>query len=299
MKMPWPELDYKAAKETYDTLHLWTQIVGKIKLSKLPWVNHSWHVTLTVTPSGLSTSAIITENENFQIDFDLINHQLEIICGSGEKRGFALQGLSVAEFYYQVKDSLAELDIEININEMPNEIQNAISFPQDHEHKTYELNHAEALHKALINSQAALLNFRAKFNGKCSPIHFFWGSFDLAVSRFSGRSAPMHPGGVPNLPDRVAQEAYSHEVSSAGFWPGNEMVPFAAFYSYIYPEPAGFKEAKISPAEAYYDKTLGEYILPYAVVQQAENPGEILMQFLQTTYEAAANAAHWDREMLE
>jgi hypothetical protein len=299
MKTEWPALVYEDAKDTYETLHLWTQVIGKIKLSKMPWINHSWHVPLFVTPTGLTTLDLQEEGQHFQIDFDLLQHQLRIITSTGQIRTFALEGLSVADFYEKVVRTLQELDIPVNIYRIPNEIPNAIPFDEDNTHATYQPKHATALHKALLNAQDVLTQFRAGFKGKCSPVHFFWGSFDLAVTRFSGREAPPHPGGIPNLPDRVVQEAYSHEVSSCGFWPGNDAVPFAAFYSYIYPEPAGYKNAKVRPEEAYYHPELGEFILPYKVVQQASNPAATLLEFLQSTYEAAADLGRWDRKLLE
>ena len=299
MNALWPELSYEEARETYETLHMWTQIIGKIKLSKQPWINHSWHVTLAVTPIGLTTSGLMHEDKHFQIDFDLVQHKLKIITNTRTTRMFDLQGLTVAGFYDHVLRALNELNIQVDINLIPNEIENAIPFNKDNRHFTYHPKHATALHKALLNAQHVFTQFRAEFCGKCSPVHFFWGSFDLAVSRFSGKEAPMHPGGIPNLPDRVAREAYSHEVSSCGFWPGNESVPYAAFYSYVYPEPEGFKDAAILPEEAFFHPDLGEYILPYKAVQQSADPTQKLMEFLRTTYEAAADRAGWDRSSLE
>ena len=299
MNKQWPELSYTEAKDTYETLHMWTQIVGKIKLSKQPWINHSWHVTLAVTPTGLTTSGLVYEDKHFQIDFDLVQHKLKVITNTRLTRMFDLQGLSVAAFYENVVRALNELNIRIDINVIPNEVEDAIPFDKDKRHATYHPKHATALHQALLSAQAVFTQFRSEFNGKCSPVHFFWGSFDLAVSRFSGREAPMHPGGVPNLPDRVAREAYSHEVSSCGFWPGNASVPFAAFYSYIYPEPEGYKEAAILPEEAYYNTDLGEFILPYKAVCEADDPSLKLLEFLRSTYNAAAGLADWDRASLE
>ena len=299
MQANWPELSYADAKDTYETLHLWTQIIGKIKLTKLPWINHSWHVTLAVTPTGLTTSHIMDGGKHFQIDFDFIHHQLQIATSTGEARNFALADMSVADFYEKVVTALDELEIQVKIHLIPNEIENPIPFNEDKTHKTYNSKHAADLHKALLNAQDVLTEFRSEFRGKCSPVHFFWGSFDLAVSRFSGRKAPKHSGGVPHLPDWVAQEAYSHEVSSCGFWPGNEAVPFAAFYCYIYPEPEGFSGSKIKPAEAYYHPQLREFILPYKAVQQASSPSLTLLEFLHSTYDAAADLAQWDRKALE
>lgn len=300
MKNSWPALSYEHAKETYETLLLWTQIVGKIKIDKLPWINHSWHVTLRVTPAGLTTSEMQHEDQHFQIDFDFIHHQLKVITDAGESGEFKLEdGLSVADFYNNILDLLTDLNIKVNIHPVPNEIENAIPFYDDHTHHSYDAKEVKHFHKALLLAQDILTRFRAEFKGKCSPVHFFWGASDLAVSRFSGRKAPKHPGGVPNLPDRVAEEAYCREVSSAGFWPGSAALPYAAFYSYIYPEPKGFKEAHVEPSQAYYHTELGEFILPYEVVQQAENPGKTLLDFLHSTYNAAADLARWNRDILE
>ncbi|QCR22530.1 DUF5996 family protein [Pontibacter sp. SGAir0037] len=299
MKSSWPVLSYAEAKPTYETIHLWTQVVGKIKLSKMPWLNHSWHVTLQVTPTGLSTSGITDGNNHFQIDFDFVDHKLKIRNHLGQHRQFQLQGISVADFYKKVLQGLEELQIKAEINKTPCELIDSIPFDQDYTHNTYHAEHAAALHRALLEMQNVFQKFRAGFKGKCSPVHFFWGAADLAVTRFSGRRAPKHPGGVPNLPDWVAQEAYSHEVSSCGFWPGSEPVNYPAFYSYAYPEPAGFKEAPVEPEAAFYHPELGEFILPYDAVRQAEDPEKALLQFLHSTYSAAADLAEWDREALE
>lgn len=299
MKTGWPKLSYADAKATYETLHLWTQIAGKIKLSKMPWINHSWHVTLVVTATGLSTLDIPAKDKHFQIDFDFIQHQIRIKTSTGQFRYFTLEDMSVANCYKKVTSTLADYGITVDINLIPNELENPTPLHEDHQHSSYNPKHATALHKALLYAQEVFTQFRTEFKGKCSPVHFFWGGFDLAVSRFSGRGAPKHPGGVPNLPDWVAQEAYSHEVSSCGFWPGNEAVPFAVFYSYIYPEPAGFKDATIQPKQAYYHEQLGEFILPYDAVQKSTNPTATLLEFLHSTYNAAADLAKWDRESLE
>jgi hypothetical protein len=299
MKKAWPILSYEDARQTYETWHLWTQIIGKIKLAKLPWINHSWHVTFQVTPTGLTTLSLPDQQQSFQIDFDLIHHQLLITTQSGESRQFGLPGLSVADFYAKVLQALGDLGIEAVMNPVPNEVAIAIPFDQDTGHKTYIAAQAAAFHQALLLAQEVLTRFRAGFLGKCSPVHFFWGGFDLAVSRFSGRKAPKHPGGIPHLPDWVAQEAYSHEVSSCGFWPGNALLPEAAFYAYIYPEPPGFKEAPAAPAEAYYHQDLREFILPYEKVRQSPDPEKAVMDFLQSTYQAAADLSGWDRDNLE
>ncbi len=294
-----PPLSYIEAKETYATLHLFTQIIGKIKLGKQPWINHSWHVTLFVMPTGLTTSQLTDGKQHFQIDFDFIIHHLKIYTDSGEVRQFSLMDISVADFYNKVFAALNDLEIEAKINPIPCEIADCVPFTSDTAHCTYNPGYAIAFHKSLLFSSDVLTRFRSEFIGKASPVHFFWGSFDLAVSRFSGRPAPKHPGGVPHMPDWVAQEAYSHEVSSCGFWPGNDAVPYAAYYSYIYPEPEGFSQAKAEPAEAFYHPDLREFILPYEAVRTSKNPAETLLNFLNSTYSAAANLAQWDRKSLE
>jgi hypothetical protein len=295
----WPELSFAEGNETYQTIHLWTQIVGKIKLVSLPWINHAWHVTLLVAPFGLTTGDLPSSGKHFQINFNFIDHEVQIMTSTGERKAMSLLNLSVASFYEKIMGVLSGLGIPAKINLIPNELVNPIPFDKDDTHATYNPVVARNLHTALLKANQVFTRFRADFIGKCSPVHFFWGSFDLAVTRFSGREAPPHPGGIPNLPDWVAQEAYSHEVSSAGFWPGNEAVPFAAFYSYAYPEPGGFKTAALMPQGAYYHPDLGEYILPYEVVQQAANPSQVLLDFLNSTYQAAAIAANWDRAGLE
>jgi hypothetical protein len=295
----WPELPYAAWKDTYATLHLWTQIVGKIRLVQTPWLNHSWHVVLYVSPRGLTTSPIPYGDRAFQIDFDFLNHMLVASTDDGSVRQIGLSPRSVAEFYAEVMRSLAELGIEVRIHEMPNELPAPIRFSEDRTHASYARGYAETHWRILSQVERVLFQFRTSFIGKCSPVHFFWGSFDLAVTRFSGRRAPLHPGGVPYLPDNVAQEAYSHEVSSAGFWPGNDAIPYPAFYSYAYPEPAGFAQAPIRPAEAFYSEDLSEYILPYEAVRRAQDPDRVLMDFVTSTYDAAASLGKWDREALE
>ena len=299
MKMEWPALSFSEAKDTYETLHLWTQIVGKIRMAKMPWINHSWHVTLYVTPTGLTTGNIVDDEKHFQIDFDFTQHQLQVKTSAAETRAIDLKELSVAGCYEKLLAHLHDLGISVKINTTPNELENPIPFPQDQQHKGYNPRHALDLHKALLLTHDVFTKFRAAFSGKCSPVHFFWGSFDLAVSRFSGRDAPKHPGGVPNLPDWVAQEAYSQEVCSCGFWPGNQAFPSAAFYCYIYPEPDRFKEAGIRPEKAYYHQELREFVLPYEAVQQADDPEATLLDFLNSTYEAAADLAQWNRKALE
>jgi len=298
-RIPWPELPTAAWRETYETLHLWTQIVGKVRLARTPWLNHSWHVALYVTARGLTTSPIPDGVRTFQIDFDLIDHALRISTSDGATRQLALAGQSVASFYSAVMADLADLGIDITIDEMPNELPEPIRFSQDNGHASYDPAAVRRFFQMLANADRVFKQFRTGFLGKASPVHFFWGSFDLAVTRFSGRRAPRHPGGVPHLSDDVACEAYSHEVSSAGFWPGSGAIDYPAFYSYAYPEPAGFRAAKVRPEAAFFSEALGEFILPYDAVRLAAQPDQALLEFLQSTYEAAANAAKWDRAALE
>jgi len=296
----WPELPYAAWKDTYATLHLWTQIVGKIRLAQSPWLNHSWHVTLYLSPRGLTTSPIPYGTRTFELEFDFLKHALRASTDYGSSKEIALSPRSVAEFYADVKRALTELGIDVRISEMPNELPEPIRFSQDHVHGSYDPTYAKRFWQILVQVNRVFSEFRTSFIGKCSPVHFFWGSFDLAVTRFSGRRAPLHPGGVPYLPDAVTREAYSHEVSSAGFWPGtNDLVEEAAFYSYAYPEPLGFSSAPIKPVPAYYHETLREYVLPYNAVRMAENPDSAIMSFLMSTYEAAATNGCWDRAALE
>ncbi len=298
-QVPWPELPTAAWRETYETLHLWTQIIGKIRLAREPWLNHSWHVVLYITPRGLTTSPIPDGSRTFQIELDFIDHALRISTSDGARRQFSLAGHSVASFYAAIIAALAQLGIHVAINEMPNELPNPIRFSQDYQHVSYDPDAVRRFLQILENVDRVFKQFRTAFLGKASPVHFFWGSFDLAVTRFSGRRAPRHPGGVPYLPDEVAAEAYSHEVSSAGFWPGSGAIDYPAFYSYAYPEPAGFRTTPVRPDAAFFSEALGEFILPYDAVRTAAQPDQALLEFLQSTYEAAANAAKWDREALE
>ncbi|HEY4361970.1 MAG TPA: DUF5996 family protein [Bryobacteraceae bacterium] len=295
----WPSLPLEDWSDTYATLHLWTQIVGKIRLAQSPWFNHSWHVPLYVTSTGVTTSPIPYGVRTFQIDFDFIDHQLTLRASDGRKGGFPLRPQPVAEFYRCLMEEMGRIDLPVNIHKTPNEVSEPIRFDRDETHKAYSPEYANRFWRILVQSDRIMKEFRAGFIGKCSPVHFFWGAPDLAVTRFSGRRAPQHPGGVPNLPDFVAREAYSHEVSSCGFWPGGGPVPYAAFYSYAYPEPAGFPAASIKPAAAFYSADLREFILPYEAVRQSETPDQMLLEFFQATYEAAANLSHWDREALE
>jgi hypothetical protein len=298
-RVPWPELPTAAWRETCETLQLWTQIVGKIRLARSPWLNHSWHVTLYVTARGLTTSPIPDGIRSFQIDVDFIDHHLRISTSHGATRQFALAGKSVAAFYAAIMAELAALGIQVAIDEMPNELPEPIRFSQDNRHASYDPDAVQRFLQILVSADRVFKQFRTGFLGKASPVHFFWGSFDLAVTRFSGRRAPRHPGGVPHLPDEVACEAYSHEVSSAGFWPGSGAIDYPAFYSYAYPEPAGFRTTRVRPDAAFFSEALGEFILPYDAVRTAAAPEAALLDFLQSTYEAAANCAKWDRAALE
>jgi hypothetical protein len=256
-------------------------------------------VTLYVTARGLTTSPIPYGTRTFEIDFDFIDHELIIRSSDGGVAGFSLYSQSVAAFYSTIRFEMAKLDLHVKIHERPNEVVNAIRFDQDKTHSTYDPLYANRFWRVLLQADRLFKQFRGRFIGKCSPVHFFWGAPDLAVTRFSGRRAPEHPGGVPNLPNPIAREAYSHEVSSCGFWPGGGPIAHPAFYSYAYPEPVGFSTASVQPNGAFYSKDLREFILPYDVVREAESPDHTLLQFLQTSYEAAANLAQWDRSSLE
>lgn len=295
----WPDLPLAAWSETYATLHLFTQIVGKVRLAQTPWVNHSWHVTLYVTARGLTTSPIPYDDRTFQIEFDFFDHRLRVLSSDGGAGGFELRPQSVAAFYARLGEEMAKLGLQVTICRKPNEVAEPVRFDQDEIHKAYDREYVNRFWRILVQSDRVFKAFRARFVGKSSPVHFFWGAPDLAVTRFSGRSAPRHPGGVPHLPDWVVREAYSQEVSSCGFWPGGGPIPYAAFYSYAYPEPAGFSEAPVKPGSSFYSSDLREFILPYDVVRQSQSPDETLLDFLQTTYEAAADLAKWDRASLE
>ncbi len=278
---------------------MWTQIVGKIRLRCTPWVNHSWHATQYVTPRGLTTSLIPYGDRIFQIDLDFVDHELRISVSDGAETGFPLRPRSVAEFYHRILGELDDLGLSVRIHGAPNEVVEAIPFAEDEVHGSYDPEYANRFSRALASATRVLDDFRAEFIGKCSPVHFFWGGFDLAVTRFSGRPAPPHPGGFPNLPDWVTREAYSHEVSSAGFWPGGDSHPHPVFYCYAYPAPEGFSAWPVRPEAAGWDTGLSEFLLPYAAVRTAENPEHELRAFLDSTYEAAAELADWDRARLE
>jgi hypothetical protein len=295
----WPDLPLEAWQATCATLHLWTQIVGKIRLVQCPRQNHSWHVTLLVTARGLTTTPVPYGNRTFQIDFDFVDHRLVIQSSDGGIAGFALEPQSVATFHARLMKELETLGLHVPAPRKPNEVADAVPFAEDETHRSYDPEYASRYWRVLVQADRVFKGFRAGFLGKSSPVHFFWGAPDLAVTRFSGRRAPLHPGGVPNLPDWVAQEAYSHEVSSCGFWPGGGPIPHAAFYSYAYPEPAGFAAAPVEPGAAFYSTDLREFILPYDAVRLSESPDDTLLAFLQSTYEAAAGLGGWDRASLE
>jgi hypothetical protein len=288
----WPELTLAAWQDTYDTLHMWTQIVGKIRMTLTPLINHYWNATLYVSARGLTTSAVPYPRGIFEIEFDFIGHKLVIETSEGDVRTLDLGPRTVADFYSEVMSTLAALKIEARIHARPDEVANPIPFAEDRTHKSYDREYVDRFRRILISVDKVLKNFRARFIGKCSPVHFFWGSFDIAVTRFSGRLAPARP-------DPMMQEAYSHEVSSAGFWPGGGDIKGPAFYSYTTPEPAGFKTYAVRPKPAFYHTGIGEFLLMYDDIRGAESPERELMEFLQTTYEAGANLAKWDRAALE
>lgn len=299
MHEEWPALPYGAWKDTCTTLQLWTQIVGKTRLALTPWLNHSWHVTFEVTARGIATPLMHVGPLGIQIEFDFIDHALALRGSDGQFRRLMLRPIAVAEFHAEYLTELAAMGIEAQIDGSPNELPEAVPFHKDRQHSAYDPDFARRFWRILLSSHEVFSYFRTSFLGKVSPIHFFWGGFDLAVSRFSGRRAPLHPGGFPHMPDAVTREAYSHEESSAGFWPGSAGNEYPAYYSYIYPAPEGFSSARVRPAEAFFSKELGEFIVPYETVRNAGDPKACLMEFLQSTYVAAADLAHWDRAALD
>jgi len=296
---PWPALSAARDRPTIVALHLFSQIVGKVPTALVPWRNHGWHLTLHLTPRGLRTELIHAPGGAFALAFDLAEH-LFVLESAAARMSVPLQSMPVADFHGIVMAMLQRAGHEVHIHAAPNEIEPAIPFAEDKEVRTYDPDSARRLHGALLQADRVLRLFRSGFLGKVSPVHFFWGGFDLAVTRFSGRPAPLHPGGFPNMPDEVTREAYSHQVSSAGFWPGGasfEGDPF--FYSYAYPTPDSFADAKVQPAAAHFGGDFGEFVLDYAAVRSAADPDAALLAFLQSTYEAAASLAHWDRAALE
>ena len=294
----WLPLPLAVWQDTYQTLHLWTQIIGKIRLALAPKLNHWWHSTLYVTPCGLTTSTMPAGTRSFQITFDFLKHQLLIETSDGITQAIALAPRSVADFYQAVMSTLKEIGIEVQIWTIPQEIADPIPLDRDEQHAAYDPEFAQQFWQILMQADRLLRVFRARYAGKCSPVHFFWGSFDLAVTRFSGRRAPEHPGGVPGMADWVTREAYSHEVSSCGFWFGGASVE-ALFYAYAYPAPEGFKDYPIQPPAAFYSAEMQEFILPYEALRQMDDPDARVLEFLQSTYEAAANLGYWDCAALE
>jgi hypothetical protein len=294
----WPLISYGEWHETCSALHLWTQIVGKYRLAHTPWVNHSWHATLYVTPRGLTTG-LVPDAGGITVDFDFCDQRLVARSASGARGGFALEPMSIATFFDRAKQAIAGVGGTPTMHAVPSEIPEPIPFARDTQQRPYDAEAVAGYHQALLRVDRVFRQFRTSFLGKVSPVHLFWGALDLAVTRFSGRRAPLHPGGVPGLPDAVTREAYSHEVSSAGFWPGGGGAEDAMFYSYAYPEPEGFREARIEPAAARYDAALGEFLLPYDAVRRSTDPDAELLRFLRTTYEAAAGYGNWDRAALD
>jgi len=295
----WPELPLHEWQDTYTTVHMWTQIVGKIRLMQSPHMNHWWQVALYLTARGLTTSPIPYGLRTFEIDFDFVDHQLILSTNDGSIRSFELAGRSVADFYQELLKALRSVGMNIKIWTTPVEVAERIPFEDDSVHASYDSEYAQRCWRIMAQTDRVLKQFRSGFIGKCSPVHMFWGAFDMAATRFSGRRAPEHPGGVPAMADFIVREAYSHEVSSCGFWPGGGVIQEPAFYAYAYPEPNGFKRAAVEPKQVFYSSELNEFILPYDVVRESENPDEVLLSFLQSTYEAAANLGKWDRGALE
>lgn len=299
MKIQLPDIPYEPWRETCSALHLYMQIVGKYRLARTPWVNHSWHATLYFDARGFTTSIVPDGPGGIEIAFDLIEHAVVGTATDGRTTQFALGPMSVAAFHARFVDMIEKLGGVAEFDGSPNEIPNPVRFEDDRAERPYDSDAVTRFFRASVAVDRVLKRFRTAFLGKVSPVHLFWGSFDIAVTRFSGRPAPLHPGGIPALPDNVTREAYSHEVSSAGFWPGGGPIDFPAFYSYAYPAPDGFAGAHVEPEAAYFDKTLGEFLLPYDAVRSAGDPEATLMAFLESTYRAAADLGGWDRQALE
>lgn len=295
----WPNLNFNEYQDTLETLHQWIQIVGKIRLRTMPWQNHSWHTALYISPHGFSTQAIPYDGQIFQMDFDFKQHKLFIQSSDAETLSVELRPRTVADFYQDLFGKLAQLGLDIKIHGAPNEMDPAIPFAQNTENKSYDPEAATTIWQAMLRANEAFNKFRSAFIGKCSPVHLFWGAFDLAVTRFSGNPAPLHPGGMPNMPLEVMQEAYSKEVSSAGFWLGSKDSPMPVFYAYAYPSDANFSKQEVLPKEAFYSPEMGEFFLKYEDVSKSGDPEKALFDFLQTTYEAAVNTSEWDRNQLE
>ena len=295
----WPAIPFGQWQETSAALHLFSQIVGKYRLARTPWLNHSWHATLYVNARGLTTSLIPDPAGPIEISFDFLEQRLLAEAPAETARGFSLEPMSVAEFHQRFIGLLKAMGRDPEFHGRPNEIPEPVAFGDDTRPRHYDGDAVRRFHQALVSISQVFGKFRTGFLGKASPVHLFWGSFDLAVTRFSGRTAPEHQGGIPALPDKITREAYSHEVSSAGFWPGGGPSDEAAFYAYAYPAPEGFKDARVQPSAAFWDEGAGEFILPYQAVSQAADPEADLMAFLQSTYDAAAEPGHWPRRELE
>ncbi|HEX4369947.1 MAG TPA: DUF5996 family protein [Rhizomicrobium sp.] len=294
----WPELEYREWRETALTLQLWLQVAGKVRLALTPWLNHSWQVPYYVTARGLTTSPIPHDGHIFDLEFDFLSHRVVGRGSSGAVSEFPLEAMSVADFYQKIVALLAALEVRARITPLPSEVIDPIPFEQDHARRPYDSASVQRFWRILVTADHLFKLFRTGFLGKASPVHVFWGGFDLAVTRFSGRRAPLHPGGIPGLSDRVTREAYSHEVSSAGFWAGNGAYPHAAFYSYAYPEPKNFRDA-VMPPGVTYEAQLGEFILPYDIVRKSPAGEKLVMDFLQASYAAAADLGKWDRAALD
>jgi len=296
---PWPALGGGEWSETRAALHLWLQIAGKYRLERTPWVNHSWHATSYVTPRGLTTGIVPDKGRYVSLEFDFYDHQFLARSDSGAVKAFPLKNMTVADFFGSAKEAIAAVGGSTEIHAIPNELPDPVPFAEDTKPRPYDEGSVERFHQVLLRVNSVFFHFRTSFLGKVSPVHLFWGAMDLAISRYSGRRAPLHPGGFPHLSDEVTREAYSHEVSAAGFWPGGAASEEAIFYSYAYPEPEGFKKWKVEPEDGFYSSDMGEFLLPYDAVRSSDNPEETLMRFLISTYEAAADLGRWDRAELE
>ncbi|MGK7394309.1 MAG: DUF5996 family protein [Candidatus Cyclobacteriaceae bacterium M3_2C_046] len=296
---PWPALEYESWKTTYKTLHMWTQIVGKIRMALMPWQNHSWHVTFYITARGFSTGSIPYKNGILEMEFDFTRHQLIISSSFKHPVVVKLFPRSVADFYRELMQQLKDLVVEVNIYAAPNEVEVSIPFAENEQDTSYDQQKVADFWQVAVSTHNVFQHFRSDFIGKVSPVHFFWGAFDIALTRFSGRQAPLHQGEMPNMPREVMQEAYSREVSSCGFWPGSDQFPQPCYYSYAYPLPENYGKQPISPPEAFYSEEMGEFFLPYDLVRKSDQPRDMLMEFLTTTYDAAAITGQWDRSILE
>jgi hypothetical protein len=295
----WPALPWEAWKDTAATLHMWLQIIGKMRVACVPWVNHQWHVTLHLNSRGLSSRPMPCEGGTFQVDLDFIDHRALISKSDGRQDAIELRPMSVAAFYHELMAKLERMGVPLEIHGVPNEVPDPIPFARNERDGAYQGDYVNRFWRALSSTACVMEDFRGDFIGKCSPVHFFWGGMDLAVTRFSGARAPEHPGGIPHLPDWVTREAYSHEVCSAGFWAGGESHPDAIMYAYAYPNPPGYEEAQVRPGRARWDSDLSEFVLPYEAMRAGGSPGDDLRAFLESTYEAAAELGGWDRASLE